>query len=615
MMYKKMWKTLLRLTLLVLFVLALSVPIYARADINTHSIIGDFFNKVFSVRLGDGSTIFDNEEKRQERESINNMIFDGTSTKTYGLYDRFGGDINFVPYLGETRIETGLFDAFYQKILDNDDQFSLSIDDIRSFFEQTNMSNNIIYTNRPNILSNDDIESGLKDPRVEAYSAVNFVGGEASLGNLYLGLGKTLTGFVAFLSGGGLYKEFNDIFEYIINHGLGDLIETLSKVFLPLLVALGVIGLVSMSIKLVSGKENLRSFVENLLSGVFSLAFIFVFMYNPTKLSNILFECTKVIDNVLDSSLSTGSDEVISKLTGSVRESVLWKVSVFEPWCYGMFDDKYENLYTQYAKISGNKKKALPQSNDDVMVYWEGGVRYNSTAITGDVKVPVGMGKYVQNWAALAWSCQSIYHIDATELMYSRNVPENWPKAELTPMNNQIYVDNFRWIDAYLNISPEYKNPGKVTMNYSNSRNYKQNFVAAGLKSLFLSLLMLPIMLLGLRKAITSLKIIVMGVKLLYMSAFNFLMPKRYDILENLKKALIPMYDYVWWSLACFTAIVLYKNMAGDNMAANIIWLVCGVYINMVRPVRTTARMNKILNKMKMGAKKITKKIKGSFGH
>ena len=78
-----------------------------------YSIIGDYFSKVFDIELDNGHNILDTEEDDKDREKINDSIYDGTSNKTYSLYDRFGSSLYFIPYFGEKRIETFVLVSFY----------------------------------------------------------------------------------------------------------------------------------------------------------------------------------------------------------------------------------------------------------------------------------------------------------------------------------------------------------------------------------------------------------------------------------------------------------------------------------------------------------------------
>ena len=574
-------------------------------DHNSHSIVGDWFNKVFDVELTDGTMLLDTDETRAERERINDEILGGT-TNVYSLYDRFGGDIAFVPYFGETRIETGIFDRFYNKIVTNDDDFGLSLADIKLFFEQSAVSNNVVYTGRMNILSSEEIDSGYKDPRVFAYSAVSTTGGDAALGNLMLGVSKAAVSVTSFVTGSGLFTLVSDVFEGVINLGLGALLEAVSAVVLPIIVLIFVIGLVRYAFQYLRGDQSLRTLLTTLLSGMLSLGIIFSFVAAPLALNVVFKNVVLLIDTVLDDAMMVNADEVVASCnTDNVREATLWRSAVFEPWCVGTFGDTYDHLYTQYAAYEGLPagKTAMSQSDEDVISAWDDGtVKYNSVKITGDVTVPLGGVKEVKNWAALAWSCQSLYHIDATELDYVVLGNQSWPKAETCPSNEQIYVDNFRWLDAMLNISPEYRAPDSVRMNFSESELYAQSFVRAGGKSLFMALMLIPIFLLGLRKMMISVKLVGNGFTLLYQCVMNFISPDSYNIITAIKRIGAQLFDYLWWSISIFISIILYTNMVGKGIIASALFIIMIVYIMFTKPIRTSSQVRRAVNTVKRTA-------------
>lgn len=619
--HKKIIKRFVSLALLVVLFATPMFGLTAHADEPSvdpsHSIVGDWFNKVFGILLTDGHLTFETGEDREFRIAVNNDIFDNdnsTATK-YSLYDRFGGDIKFVPYFGEVRIETGIFDRFYNKIVKNDGEFKLTLDDIKLFLQESSISNNVIYTNRPNIISQTEVEAGYRDPRVNAYKGVNPIGGEAALANLELGVSKFFVSLVAFMSGSGLFNTIDEIVRNAYDAGFVDVVDGLAKFILPLAIFVALVHLTSMTMKIIKGSDSIKHLLTYLLSVVISLGFVFLFCEQPAILNDMINTSVTFVDDMFDKGLSQTGDEVVqSDVTVNVRDAILWKTAVFQPWCYGQFGDKYENLYTTFADLSEyyDDRSAMEQSNDDVLEAWDGGQqRYNSVLYTGDPVIPIGNDEVIRNWAALSWSCQSIYHIDATELEYERYIPATWPKAEVTPSNNQIYVDNFRWLDAQLDISPEYRNVDDVRVNYTGSDEYEQWFVKGGAKSILMTLFMIPIMLLGFRKVVVSIKLIMNGVSLLCSSLMCFIIPDRYDPVAGIKRLLETFFDYVWWSVVIFITILLYSNMVGDAMIPNVIFLGVGIYLNMVKPIRTTAQFNRVLNRVKSvgnGVKRTAKK-------
>lgn len=595
----------------------LSITAYAD-DSTTRSIVGDFFNKVFTVELTDGRTFMETDQDVREREKINQDIFDEEADVTYSLYDRFGGNINFIPYFGETKISTNLLDRFYDKWMDNDAELELNLDTIKMFFESPAISNNVIYEGRPNILSKEEIEGGSMDPRVYTYNGMSAVGGDAAVGNFFLNISNVATSFVAWLSGSGLYSTINNLWEDACNAGLQDLLQSMVKFFLPLAICFFVVRLVMNAFATVRGTFSARNLVVNTACALVSLGLIFSLMANPTAFGNLFTNITSLFDQVLDDTLQVDTDEVVaSSQTDNVREATLWKKTVFDQWCVGMFGDSYEHLYTVYDEDAYNHRNGkinMSQSNDDVMTEWDDGtVRYNSAALTGDVQIPIGNGEIVRNWAALAWSTQSIYHIDAVKnedteanddaVEQESQGKDIWPRALTTPMNDQIYVDNFRWIDAKLNISPEYHDVEEVSMTYSNSNNYEQSFISSGLKSIYMTLLLIPIGILAFRKVYYMLLLVLAGVKLCIQSLLSLCWPSRYNLVQNIKNVCTPIYDYLWWSVIIFIAINIYDLMAGSNLLVDFVWILISIWLIKFRPIRTGRQVQQLLNLMSSKAR------------
>lgn len=594
---------------ILLCLISLSTIVYAD-DSTTRSIVGDYFNKVFEVELNEGKGLTEIQTDAEERKKINDSIYDGTIDKNYSLYDRFGGSIKFIPYFGETKISTGLFDRFYSYLIDNNAEMELNQDIILALFESPAISNNVVYENRPNILSSEDIEAGNMDPRVYTYSGISSVGGDAALGNTMLEISNIITTTIGWSSGSGLYNTINDIWKQACEAGLENILSSMVKFFLPLAVVIFVITLISKVIKVLKGQESGRKILENLLSVGISLGLIFSLMVNPMAFSDVLTKVVTLMDNTLDIAIQIDANEIVkSDNTKNVRLATLWSKSVFDPWCDGMFGSGYEELYTQYDENPDHKK--MEQSHDDVKNEWnDGSVKYDSKSLTGDAKIQVGKDKWIRNWAALAWSTQSIYHIDAVEgkdkqendIIENSKDEENlnaWPKATTTPMNDQIFIDNFRWLDAKLNISPEYRAPDKIIMNYSNSNNYSQNFVSSGMNSIYMSLLLIPIGILSFRKIKNALKIVSSGFRLVYQSTVNLVMPEKYNIVSNLQNLIKPVYDFFWWSMMIFLAITTYSKLTGSTVVGDFVWVIVGIYLCKFKPIRTPRQLRSVMDNAK----------------
>lgn len=581
------------------------------------SLAGDYFNKVFDVKLENGNTFFETAEDSQKRENINTSIYEGTATQNYSLYDRFGGQIAFVPYFGETKIMAGMVDYFYSKF-SKGEEFTISESEMKELFDSVVISNNVIYEGRPDVLSDEQLESGYIDTRVYAYEAVSVAGGDAALGNTLLSISNFFTTIIGWLSGSGLYQSIDAIWRDLMGNGVEDVIKSISSVVIPIAICIFLIILVSKSIKIVKGSESGRKVFFNIISVFVSLGIAFTLISNPIATSDFITKIVSLFDNTLDSALqSSGNEVVVSDDTSNVRVATLWNQTVFEPWCEGMFGAPYSELYTQYD-TSGNVK--MKQSNSDILTAWtDGTIKYNSAGITGDVTVKTGTGGPIRNWAALAWSTQSVYHIDAIDAPVDANdAPEAvdaakeiaWPKASAAPMNDSIYIDDFRWIDAKLNISPEYHATDSVIQNYSDSKYYDHNFTSSGFHSFYLMLLLIPIAVLTIRKLVSSVNVVSSGVQLCYCSILNLIMPDKYDVVSNLKKLGKNIYDLFWWSIIIFLGIAIYSNMINVSLLGDFIWIFVGIYLCKFKPIRTSAQVRAALNTVKKGARNAWESIK-----
>lgn len=585
--------------ILAILLILLSSKAYSD-DSSTRSIIGDWFNKVFSIELTDGSTLLDTSEDKRIRENINLQIYDGNSKQDYSLYDRFGGNIQFVPYFGETKIKTTLADRFYSAYLKNDAHFKLNMETIKSLLNSPAVSNNVIYKTRPDILSADQLEGGYIDPRVTTYDAVSTTGGNASVGNLLLSISGFITFATSWISSSKLFTTVNDIFTWTLSNGFSEILNKISSIFVPLGIIIGVLMLVSKAFQVFKGNFAAGKFFSTVINCVISLGLIFALVEKPAAFSSIFTSAVSMVDTVFDQGLNVATDEVInSSSLRNVRAATLWKKAVFEPWCNGMFQNDYEKMYTMYDNSSTHTK--FKQSDDYIDASWDGEEpRFNSKNITGDITVPLSQDKNVRNWAALAWSCQSIYHINTTSDDDKSEGDGIWPKATTCPYNTRIYIDNFRWLDAKLNISPEYYNTDHIVMNYSKSKPYKETFVSQGFRSIYMCLLLIPIIVLSVRKMKYILFIVLGGVRLWYYSMMSFFMPSEYDFLSNIKKLISPLYDYFWWSMAVYISITTYYVFAGDNLIKDFIYIIFGIYICKLKPIKTISQLRGI----KMNAKR-----------
>lgn len=557
-----------------------------RQEKETISLATDAINKTLEVSLNDGSDFYRPSRIEKRIEYNNKVREDNNSAPQISLYDRFGGNLQFIPYYGEKKFNLSIIDTLYEKMKYNDGIPSFSLGDF--FTKRTGMLENEVYTNRPEIISEEERSAGGKDPRVEQYSALNTTGGSASLGNMYLGFGNFITKTILWLSGNGIFLILSEAWDTVVTSGAWSIFADQIIKFMPLISIFFIVYLLKQIYKHTLKNISTKEVLINIANYVLSLTIIFYIVLSPDAFTNINTYFISVIDSVFSSALNASGDEVSqSSDLELVTEAAIWKQAVLDPWCKGMFDGReYSELYTQYEENSDLSK--LPQSSDDIFSDWATEEhRYNSKYHTGDIKIPIGNGKYVRNWAALAWSVQSDYHINAVEDTTSDINIGVWPYAEVTPRNQSLYVDNFRWVDAKLNISPEYTSPISWNNDYNDARAYSENFVLRGMESTMLSLLLLPLLFPIIKRLISLVQIVVIVARWMIRSIRSIVSigDNTYSPLKNIKAIFKPLYHYFWWSMIVFVIMSIYLVMTDTFLGGVVYLLLSIVIISIAKPV------------------------------
>lgn len=576
----------------ILFIIIISTTTCFASSIS--SIQADFSNKVFDIDLSDGGNRFS-----KQRREYNEKLLRGEAEKNISLYDRFGGDIKFVPYFGEKKFNINIADKFYTNMKENNKEFQFSLKDIFSESDATIF--NAVYENRPDILEDESIDKGNVDPRRDNYSMFHSAGGDAALGNFYLTISKFLTSIVNFFLSSEIFTIIIDQWEKLMSSDSIKTIMEIVKDFLPLVMVGFVFQILLMVKRYMEYKISYREITGILINFSISIGLVFVMLLNTNTFTNISKMFIKGVDNIFATTLNiTSSDIAKSDDKTNVIEATLWSKSVFEPWTMGMFDGRtYDKLYTQYANVEDKNK--MPQSFDDIKSDWKNGKRYSSATLTGDVKVPVGPNKYVRNWAALAWSTQSLYHINAVDKEDEEiRVGSNWPVADRTANNPEIYTDNFRWLDAKMNISPGYISPDKNDGNYEKSNSYTHNFATYGLLSLWRTLIMLPILYPAIRKTFSMLKIVITTIRLGVRSIMSiFKEDDDYSASSNFNSIITQFKMYFWWSLVAFMLTTIYSMLTG-NIISDVLWIIISYTVIKFKPPRNKDEFYK----MKIHAKR-----------
>lgn len=430
-----------------------SLPIKSAA-ITVKSWIADLINPVFSIELGDGDLLIDNSEKREE---INTDINTGGTTE-YSLYDRFGPNISFFCYSGEIKIQTNIVDKIYTFL--EDDSFDIGLDDaINLYKEDSHFVNNRVYENRV------DISNSVQDPRYVAWCNAVGLGGNVSVANMYLAPAKYMNEIYGMLVSGEISTLMLDGLTTVFDAELMSRLMIAIKPIYALLIIFLLINIARLTYRyLKTASIGPKEIFGKIMYGLLSMAIISALLMFPLKFSPIVKSLVGLKQQIVGDTMEDIIDNEVVNNSENSLAACIWYINIYDPWCTGTYGRTYDKMYTKYAVDYDGKADSdcYPMSDDNILEQFRDELRYSCKQTSGDCKVPLGNDMSVRNWAALGYSIQSKFHIEAISGPNEKIV---WPNAETTVKNPNLYIDDFRYIDAMLNISEEYERTGKTTGN------------------------------------------------------------------------------------------------------------------------------------------------------
>lgn len=577
---------------------------YWKNTIQERSFVGEMKNPNFVVSLTDGG-VLDSKEKNKDRLNINNEILVGTD-KTYSLYERFGPNISFVPYLGESSFDLTRFDylysAYQQGKMDKIELDKLSLDTISSTYLGTKT-----YENRPPVLNEELIRSsGMKDTRVNVMNKDFSIASSAVFGNMMLGISKYIFRLTTVLMG-------NEFLEYVFN--TVEELETTdfwdSAIVIPLMavITLGMIFAMFSFAKhvkaWVNGKESFagwgKSPIYRLIEIVACLAICLTLLNTPNMFNKPLKTITFGISNLFDEFITqTAKSDIVngseSISTSPKMEQALWEKAIFNPWVKGTFGKNqetgewydYEHLYTQFATDLDSNQGKLSQDYNEYLKSEDDKLVYDSANATGDVKVSVG-GKDIRNWAAFVWSTQSIYHLDTTtelevdaEAETEEDLEElekivSWPYATRTYKNKNIYLDNYRWADALLNVGYGYDKDGNKIINYQQSRPYKPYFKSMGKEALMNSLILLFMMPILVQRIYYFAMISILTITMIFYAVYGLF--KENEVFKFWPQFVDNLKHYFLATAKLYVLTIFYINLIGKGLIYTLLFIFMSVLL------------------------------------
>ena len=245
---------------------------------------------------------------------------------------------------------------------------------------------------------------------------------------------------------------------------------------------------------------------------------------------------------------------------------------------------EYEHLYTHYSGKS--EDEMMPQDNEEIdTTDMTGKAFYNSVEATGDVFVPVGGGTELRNWAAYAYSCGTIYHIDSTldeEAVEDVNTDlgirfPHWT-TKTTANNPDLPADLFRIIDAQMNISPQYYANGSINNNYLHAHMLKTHFDLQSYVALFnagLLLFMFPVII---KKLTSFFLLMITTFKMIYFSILEIFKPDMgiAPFFDSIKKSFV---DYFTAAMKLNIMITLYYIFVDKGFIELVLYILCCIVV------------------------------------
>ena len=210
---------------------------------------------------------------------------------------------------------------------------------------------------------------------------------------------------------------------------------------------------------------------------------------------------------------------------------------------------------------------------------------YNSAQSTGDVFVPAGGSSEIRNWAAYAYSCGTIYHIDSTldeetaediDADHGFIFPHYLTKT--TASNPDLPADLFRIIDAQMNISPQYYANGSINNNYQHAHGLKNHFEWQSNVALFNAGLLLFLFPVILKKITSFFLLLITTFKMIYFSILEIFKPDMgvAPFFESVKKSFV---DYFTASMKLVLMITLYYIFVDKGFLELVLYILCCLVI------------------------------------
>lgn len=568
-------------------------PISIREGIQDKGIIYSYASTVaYYPRNGGFLVDLSQRDQIKERNSevwtgyIKGLQGENDTSTQYSLFELYGEDVHWFRYFGEATYTPTLLDHVWSAIDQNKTKDLISFDTID--YDAYNYLSCNVYPDRPLVLTKDDVHNGDRDPRVSALNVGWFNGFFYVSGSIKLEIAKYFVAVVAILTGPEIREVFVDLVEKLEESTVWQVIKVPILGILGLAMIFFIFSIVGKAIKYAKGQGAARDAINRFIVGFVCLGMLFAAIVRPDVFNETITKAVTIIDTIFSESLQATlqTDDVVNVQDADLAiHATIWRKAIFNPWCRGQFDNmEYEDLYTQFASVDDAHK--MPQDNEVIDTSDMTGMAfYNSAEATGDVFVPAGGNSEIRNWAAYAYSCGTIYHIDSTlDEETAEDIDADagfiFPHylTKTTAGNPDLPADLFRVIDAQMNISPQYYANGSVNNNYQHAHGLKNHFEWQSNVALFNAGLLLFLFPVILKKITSFFLLLITTFKMIYFSILEIFKPDMgvAPFFESVKKSFV---DYFTASMKLVLMITLYYIFVDKGFLELVLYILCCLVI------------------------------------
>lgn len=558
---------------------SLSYAADPKAPSKVRSLQHDYFMTVMKKKISEGQSIISDPTGEQElaRRKLNYNILRGTEKGKHSLYDRFGLGGNFSRYFGERVITTGFVDDCYDLIVQKKDS-SIGINDVVDLLTRQNTQYlNRFYPNRPELKAE-------TDPRAILYDSVGGLpameSGALALANLTYVQAKNLVEIAMLFASPTLPKSFATLLKNFFKTSKL-LIDILERVITPILAVSLLIYVVRSFVCVFKGKRGFREMFQRIGIALFSFLLIFAVLHHRDTFVDISEKAMTFGENIVNTSISfatKGDKAVDSDDTSHLIEAVIWEHALFKPWVQGTF--------------GGHTYEEMEDSA------W--GLSKTSSIMIGKPTVSLG-SENVDNWAALAYSCSSIYHIpnnfkndklpanpSASELAY-------WPYAPTLGKQQHVYPDDLRWIDAFLKVGDYGDNKPSPLLPYVNYNPYVFSAGSYAGVALRYALLLFPIIVIGYRKTKYAVLCLYASSSLISKSIANVFSPEDEQFaLTTTLKGIFHNFSLYFWNMILIMLLLIFYTRFGavEDIFKELFFVIVSIYLMKLKPADFKALKN-----------------------